>query len=157
MTATHIRKHLAELTEHANEVKDYGGHGTACSQGGFSPGGASGADYQTTSADSAGDSDSRGQTESGVPGYIWLIAALAGGARRRMERQSKKMPPSVGRRVSGVPVVVFLTQLRSPDRDEESIPFILDGRAFEGSLPRLIRVNPLTFPTGLSSVPQWRG
>src|SRR3954464_11800895 len=40
-----------------------------------------------------------------------------------MERQSEKMPPGVGRPVSGVPVVV-LTQLRSPDQDEESIPFL---------------------------------
>ena len=52
---------------------------------------------------------------------------------------------------------LVLTQQRSLDRDEESIPFILDGRDFVGSLPRLIRVNPLTSLTGLSSVPEWRG
>jgi len=62
MTATHLRKHLAELTAHANEVRDYGCHGTGfSSQGAMSTGGASGADYQTTSADS-GDSDSTGPT-----------------------------------------------------------------------------------------------
>ncbi len=62
MTATHMRKHLAELTAHANEVKDYGGHGTACAQGGLTPGSVSGAEYQTSSADSAGDIDSMGPT-----------------------------------------------------------------------------------------------
>jgi hypothetical protein len=63
MTALHLRRHLAELTSHANEVRDYGCHGTGfSSEGGMSPGGASGADYQTTSADSAGDSDSGGPT-----------------------------------------------------------------------------------------------
>jgi hypothetical protein len=62
MTATHVRKHLAELTAHVNEVKDYGCHGTAfSSQGAMSPGGASGADYQTSS-DSTGDSDSTSPT-----------------------------------------------------------------------------------------------
>ena len=63
MTAAHLREHLNELTAHVNEVKDYGCHGTGfSSQGAMSPGGASGADYQTTSADSAGDSDSAGAT-----------------------------------------------------------------------------------------------
>jgi hypothetical protein len=63
MTATHLRKHLSELTAHANEVRDYGCHGTGfSSQGAMTPGGASGADYQTTSADSAGGSDSAGPT-----------------------------------------------------------------------------------------------
>jgi len=63
MTARHLRQHLAELTAHANEVRDYGCHGTGfSSQGAMSPGGASGADYQTSSADSTGDSDSTGPT-----------------------------------------------------------------------------------------------
>jgi hypothetical protein len=63
MTRTHMRKHLAELTAQANEVRDYGCHGTGfSSQGAMSAGGASGADYQTTSADSVGDSDSAGPT-----------------------------------------------------------------------------------------------
>jgi hypothetical protein len=62
MTAKHLRKHLAELTAHVNEVKDYGGHGTACSQGALSPGGASGADYQTTSVGDTPDADSAGAT-----------------------------------------------------------------------------------------------
>jgi len=63
MTATHLRQHLAELTAHANDVRDYGCHGTGfSSQGAMSPGGASGADYQTSSADATGDSDSAGAT-----------------------------------------------------------------------------------------------
>jgi len=44
MTAKHVRRHLAGLTAHANEVRDYGCHGTGfLSQGAMSPGGASGA------------------------------------------------------------------------------------------------------------------
>jgi hypothetical protein len=63
MTATHLRKHLAELTAHVNDVRDYGCHGTGFSgQGAMSPGAASGADYQTTSAESMGDADSAGPT-----------------------------------------------------------------------------------------------
>ena len=48
------------MTTHINEVADYGGHGTFSAQGGFSPGGASGADYQTTSVGDTPDSDSQG-------------------------------------------------------------------------------------------------
>ena len=63
MTATHLRKHLAELTTHANEVRDYGCHGTNfSSQGAMSPSGASGADYQTTSVGDTPDADSTGPT-----------------------------------------------------------------------------------------------
>jgi hypothetical protein len=48
MTATHLRKHLAELTAHANEVRDYGCHGTGfSSQGAMSLDGASGAEFPT--------------------------------------------------------------------------------------------------------------
>jgi hypothetical protein len=70
------------------------------------------------------------------------MAARDGGKKRRMESQSEKMPPSVGRRVSGVPVIV-LTQLRSPDQVEESMSFSRNGRASFGSFPLLIRVIPL--------------
>ena len=63
MTAKHLRKHLTELTAHANEVRDYGCHGTGfSSQGAMSPGGASGADYQTTSVGDTPDADSAGPT-----------------------------------------------------------------------------------------------
>ena len=62
-----MKKHLAQLTRHALEVKSYGGHPGfevtgQSSQGAFSPGGASGADYQTTSAGNTGDADSQGPT-----------------------------------------------------------------------------------------------
>ena len=65
MTRTHLVKHLAELTQHALEVKSYGGHPGfevtgQSSQGAFSPAGASRADYQTTSTGNTGDSDSGG-------------------------------------------------------------------------------------------------
>jgi hypothetical protein len=58
-------KHLAQSTQHAREVKTYGGHPGfevtwQSSQGALSPGGASGADYQTTSTGNTGDSDSGG-------------------------------------------------------------------------------------------------
>jgi hypothetical protein len=53
MKRSHIRKHLEQLTASVNEVKDYGGHGAYSSQSGFSRGGASGADYQTTSVGKA--------------------------------------------------------------------------------------------------------
>lgn len=59
MTATHVKKHLAELTASAAEVRDYGGHSATgySSQGAFAQGGATGADYQTTSV-GAPDADS---------------------------------------------------------------------------------------------------
>lgn len=63
MTAHHLRRQLADLTAHANEVKDYGCHGTGfSSQGAMSPGGAAGADYQTASVNDTPDSDSTGPT-----------------------------------------------------------------------------------------------
>jgi hypothetical protein len=55
MTA-HLKEHVAST----NATADYGGHGTAASQGAFSPGGASGADYETSSQDTVGDADSGG-------------------------------------------------------------------------------------------------
>jgi hypothetical protein len=46
-----------------NQTKDFGAHGTGySSQGSFQQGGAAGADYQTSSADSVGDCDSTGAT-----------------------------------------------------------------------------------------------
>ena len=63
MAANHLRRHLADLTAHANEVRDYGCHGTGfSSEGAMSPGGAAGADYQTASVNDAPDSDSTGTT-----------------------------------------------------------------------------------------------
>jgi hypothetical protein len=59
----HAKKHLAAMTASMSEVKDYGNHGTSfSSQGSFSSGGASGADYQTTSVGDTPDSDSAGAT-----------------------------------------------------------------------------------------------
>ena len=58
-----MTKHLASMVQHANTAKDYGSHGTGFSSGGsFSPGGASGADYQTTSVNDTRDGDSQGPT-----------------------------------------------------------------------------------------------
>jgi hypothetical protein len=63
MKPEHARRHLAAMVSHANEVKDYGSHGTSfSSQGAFSTGGASGADYQTSSTGNTGDADSMGPT-----------------------------------------------------------------------------------------------
>lgn len=57
------KAHLAQMTQGAADVRYYGGHGARFSSGGaLSPGGASGSDYQTTSADSIGDADSQGPT-----------------------------------------------------------------------------------------------
>jgi len=75
----HAKRRLSLMTRHANEVaayhrgtdpnnqtKDFGAHGTGFSgQGSLSSGGAAGADYQTSSADSIGDCDSTG----GATGY----------------------------------------------------------------------------------------
>jgi hypothetical protein len=65
MGREHLKKHLAQLTQHTKEVQAYGGHPGfevtgQSSQGGFATGGASGADYQTTSVGNTGDSDSGG-------------------------------------------------------------------------------------------------
>lgn len=49
----------AELTAHANEVRDYECHGTDfSSQGAMSLGGENGVDYQTTSVGDTSDADS---------------------------------------------------------------------------------------------------
>jgi hypothetical protein len=57
-----LKAHLAQLTSHVHEVAQYGGYEVTgqSSQGGFAPGGASGAQYQTTSVGDTGDSDSGG-------------------------------------------------------------------------------------------------
>jgi hypothetical protein len=63
MRPEHAKKHLAEMTASMSEVHDYGAHGTGfSSQGGFQSGGASGADYETTSTGNTGDADSGGPT-----------------------------------------------------------------------------------------------
>lgn len=58
----HAKRHLRMMVDSANEVKDYGGHGCFSPQGAMAQGGAAGADYQTSSADSVGDADSAGAT-----------------------------------------------------------------------------------------------
>jgi hypothetical protein len=48
MKRHHAVKHLRTMTIYANDMADYGAHGTFSAQGGFSAGGASGgADYMT--------------------------------------------------------------------------------------------------------------
>jgi hypothetical protein len=63
MKPKHARQHIALITEHAQIAADYGSHGAAFgSQGAFSPGGAAGADYETSSTGNTGDADSTGAT-----------------------------------------------------------------------------------------------
>lgn len=64
LKVSHAKKHLAAMTVAAGEVRDYGGHSATGfgSQGAMSPGGASGADYETTSVGDTPDSDSTGAT-----------------------------------------------------------------------------------------------
>jgi hypothetical protein len=65
MKPEHMKQHLAQMTASASEVADYhrGGEVTGQFSGGaMSPGGASSANYQTSSADSVGDADSQGST-----------------------------------------------------------------------------------------------
>jgi hypothetical protein len=61
----HARQHLAAMTTSAAEVRDYntGGVTGQNSQGAPSQGGASGADYQTTSTGNTGDADSGGASD----------------------------------------------------------------------------------------------
>jgi hypothetical protein len=61
---TALRVVWSQLTQHAREVKSYGGHPGfevtgQSSKGAFSPGGASGADYSTTNTGNTGDADSQ--------------------------------------------------------------------------------------------------
>jgi hypothetical protein len=63
MKVEHAKKHLAAMTDHAQIAADDGGHGIGqSSQGIFTgsgmSGGASGADYETTSVGSTPDADS---------------------------------------------------------------------------------------------------
>jgi hypothetical protein len=62
MPVKHLQQHLSELTAHVHEAAQYSGYEVTgqSSQGGFATGGASGADYQTSSADSVRDADSGG-------------------------------------------------------------------------------------------------
>jgi hypothetical protein len=60
----HAKKHLAAMTASMNEVHDYGAHGEGqSSRGSFASGGASGADYSTTSTGGNGDTDCVGPSE----------------------------------------------------------------------------------------------
>lgn len=61
----HAKAHLSKMVASASEVRDYhtGGATGQNSQGSFSSGGAEGADYQTSSTGTTGDSDSQGATE----------------------------------------------------------------------------------------------
>ena len=64
MKVEHAKQHLSTMTASATEVRDYGGHAATGfgSQGAMSPGGASGADYETTSVGDTPDADSTGAT-----------------------------------------------------------------------------------------------
>jgi hypothetical protein len=56
---SHAKAHLELMAASAAQVRDYGGHeSTADSRGDFAPGGAAGADYQTTSVNDTPDTDS---------------------------------------------------------------------------------------------------
>jgi hypothetical protein len=65
LTLHHARKHLAAMTTSAAEVRDYntGGVTGQNSQGAPSQGGASGADYETSSTGNTGDVDSGGASD----------------------------------------------------------------------------------------------
>jgi hypothetical protein len=58
----HAKKHLATIVASAAEVRDYGGHEATGfnSQGAMSPGGAAGADCQTSNAGDTPDADGGG-------------------------------------------------------------------------------------------------
>jgi hypothetical protein len=68
LPAHHARKHLKMMVETSNVTRDYGGHSGQgqVSGGSFTgsgmTGGASGADYESSSQDSVGDADSTGST-----------------------------------------------------------------------------------------------
>jgi hypothetical protein len=60
MKFRHAKAHLRTMAASAAEVRDYGGHDATGydSRGAMAPGGAAGADYQTTSVNDRPDSDS---------------------------------------------------------------------------------------------------
>jgi hypothetical protein len=62
MKLRHAKAHLRLITGFAAEVRDYGGHEATGydSRGEMAPGGAAGADYQTTSVNDRPDSDFTG-------------------------------------------------------------------------------------------------
>jgi hypothetical protein len=64
MKVEHAKQYLSTMTASATEVRDCGEHAATGfgSQGAMSPGGASGADYETTSVGDTPDSDSKGAT-----------------------------------------------------------------------------------------------
>jgi hypothetical protein len=63
MTPQFMRQTLAAHEDHANQTKDYGGHGIGYSgEGAMAQGGASGSDYQTTSVGDTPAPDSMGPT-----------------------------------------------------------------------------------------------
>jgi len=62
MKVEHAKNHLAAMTAAAGEVRDYGAATGYSSQGAMSPGGAGGADYETTSVGDTPDADSTGAT-----------------------------------------------------------------------------------------------
>jgi len=52
MKINHAKKHLRMISDSTAEVSRYGGHEAVCSsEGEFAPGGAAGADYETSSND----------------------------------------------------------------------------------------------------------
>ena len=61
MRVSHAKAHLQMITDSAAEVHSYSGYeSTADSRGAFAPGGAAGADYETTSVNDTPDSDFTG-------------------------------------------------------------------------------------------------
>jgi hypothetical protein len=62
MKVSHAKNHLQMISESAAVVRDYGGHDAiGChSEGAFAPGGAAGANYETTSVNDNPDPDFSG-------------------------------------------------------------------------------------------------
>jgi hypothetical protein len=62
MKLSHAKNHLRIISESAAKVRDYGGHEATGydSKGDFAPGGAAGANYQTTSVNDNPDPDFAG-------------------------------------------------------------------------------------------------
>jgi hypothetical protein len=72
MKLSHARTHLQLMTEGAAEVRAYGGHEpTADSRGEMAPGGASGANYQTTAGGRTARENRRTQTHTFPDRTAW--------------------------------------------------------------------------------------
>ena len=75
MKPAHAKAHLQMISESASQVRDYGGHqAIGChSEGAFAPGGAAGADYQTTSVNDTPNTDWSGELVSKTVAVMLLV------------------------------------------------------------------------------------